>query len=209
MRKYGVEFIGTFFLVLTVGMTVIEPSLAPGMAPLAIAGVLAAMIYAGGHVSGAHYNPAVTLAVTLRGGCTSRDALAYVLAQLLAGAVAAGVVLWFKQTGPGGPLPSEPVVLRVLVGETLFTFALAYVVLNVATAKGTSGNSYFGIAIGLVVLAGAYALGPIAAGALNPAVTLGAAVMGLIRATDSWMYLAGQLLGAALAAGVFKAINRD
>ena len=95
MGKYAVEFIGTFFLVLTIGMTVIAPG-AGDMAPLAIGGALMVMIYAGGHVSGAHYNPAVTLAVFLRGKCALKDVPGYMLAQVVGAVVAALVVSTLK-----------------------------------------------------------------------------------------------------------------
>jgi len=207
MTKYLVEFIGTFFLVFTIGMTVIEPGGAGVMAPVAIGMVLTAMVYAGGHVSGAHYNPAVTLAVTIRGKCSPRDAVAYVITQLAAAGAAAAIVSWFKAAGVIEPRPRP--IGPVMLAEALFTFALAYVVLNVATAKATAGNSYFGVAIGMIVLAGAYAVGPVGAGAFNPAVTFGAVILGLIDVKESWIPLVGQVIGAAGAAVVFKALVKD
>src|SRR3954447_12616863 len=128
MAKYLTEFIGTFFLVLTVGLTVIEPGAGP-LAPLAIGSVLMVMIYAGGHISGGHYNPAVTLAVWIRGRCSSVDAIAYWVAQLAAGALAAFAVLYMKHNPT--VKAADPDVARALLAEFLFTFALAYVVLNV------------------------------------------------------------------------------
>jgi len=131
MKKYIVEFIGTFFLVFTIGMVVIEPG-AGTLAPVAIGSVLAVMIYAGGHVSGAHYNPAVTLAVWLRGKCDSKDVLPYMAAQAVAGVVAALLALFLKEN----PVvtAATPKVLPALLAEFVFTFALCFVVLNVATA---------------------------------------------------------------------------
>lgn len=204
MRKYATEFIGTFFLVFTVGMVSIAPG-AGNLAPLAIGSVLAVMVYAGGYISGGHYNPAVTLAVWLRGRTTSKDAINYVIAQALAGVVAAFIVSFLK--GNPAPSPAQLEILPSLVAEFLFTFALCYVVLNVATAEATSGNSYFGFAIGFTVLIGAYAVGPISGGAFNPAVALGTIVMGLSRAADIWIYLLAEILGGALAATVFKRIS--
>ena len=155
MNKYAVEFIGTFFLVFTVGMVSIDPG-AGALAPLAIGSALAVMIYARGHIAGGHYNPAVTLAVWLRGKASRGDALAYMTAQILAGAAAALVVLYLKDNSATSvAIESGP----ALVAEFLFTFALAFVVLNVATAKSTEGNSYFGFAIGFTVLDVAYAVG--------------------------------------------------
>ena len=204
MKKYIVEFIGTFFLVFTIGMVVIEPG-AGTLAPVAIGSVLAVMIYAGGHVSGAHYNPAVTLAVWLRGKCDSKDVLPYIAAQAVAGVVAALLVLFLKQN----PVvtAAAPKVLPALLAEFVFTFALCFVVLNVATAEGTEGNSYFGFAIGFTVLAGAYAVGSISGGAFNPAVAVGITVMGLSAAHNIWIFLVANLLGGAVAAAAFKIVS--
>lgn len=202
--KYITEFIGTFFLVLTVGLTVIEPG-AGNLAPLAIGSVLMVMIYAGGHISGGHYNPAVTLAVWLRGKCPANEAPLYMVAQALAGIVAALVVSFFKSGAV--VTPAQPDVARALLAELLFTFALAYMVLSVATVKSTSGNSYFGLAIGFTVLVGAYAVGGISGGVLNPAVALGVTVMGLSSWVNIWIFLVANFLGGALAAVVFRQLN--
>jgi aquaporin Z len=205
--KYLVEFIGAFFLVLTIGMSVIDPGGAGALAPLAIGAALMVMVYAGGHVSGAHYNPAVTLAVFLRGKCPARDVVPYIAAQCIAAVAAAGVVLFLK--GDPEIKAIAPAVVPVLLAEFLFTFALAFVVLNVATAKATQGNSYYGLAIGFTVLAGAYAVGGVSGGAFNPAVVLGACVMGLRHWADAWVYLVAEAAGGAVAAIAFKAIVRD
>jgi aquaporin Z len=207
--KYLVEFIGAFFLVFTIGMTVLEPGGAGAMAPVAIASVLMVMVYAGGHVSGAHYNPAVTLAVFIRGKISAVDAVPYVVVQLIGAAAAAALVPVVK----GAPTVAAMgfATVPALVAEFLFTFALCYVVLNVATAKANAGNSYFGVAIGFTVLAGAYAVGSVSGGAFNPAVVLGLGMMGLAKWADLWIHLVGELAGAAAAALVFRAIvtNRD
>ena len=206
MRKYATEFIGTFFLVLTIGCTGIAAG--PGViAPLAIGAVLMVMIYAGGHVSGAHYNPAVTTGVFLRGRLPAADVVPYISAQLLGAAAAAGVVLFFKTAPPASPF--YPVIGAGFAAEFLFTFALAYVVLNTATAKATSGNSYFGLAIGFTVLAGAFAVGDVSGGAFNPAVAVGASIMGLLPWSSIWLYVVADLLGGAAAALVFKALNPE
>jgi aquaporin Z len=205
MAKYIVEFIGTFFLVFTIGMTVIDPG-AGDMAPLAIGSALMVMIYAGGHISGGHYNPAVTLAVWTRGRCETKDAIAYWVAQVAAGVVAAFVVLYMK----GMPKLADPKALdvgRSLVAEFLFTFALAYVVLNVATAKGTAGNSNYGLAIGFTVLTGAYAVGAVSGGAFNPAVAVGITAMGLKKVADIWVFLLADFAGGAAAGVLFRFLN--
>ncbi len=201
--KLAVEAIGTFFLVLTVGMTVLEPG-AGVMAPLAIGFALMMMVYMGGHVSGGHYNPAVTLGVMLRGKATTGELMGYWLAQILGALLAAVVTLYLKGevTSTAAALPVVP----ALLAEFLFTFALVFVVLNVATAPATEGNSYFGFAIGGTVLVGAYAVGPISGAAFNPAVAVGAVLMGLARMADLWIFLVANLAGGAVAAIVFKSL---
>src|SRR4051812_44301036 len=203
MKKYLVELIGTFFLVLTVGCTVV-PGAAGVIAPLAIGSALMVMIYAGGHISGAHYNPAVTLAVWMRGKCLTRDVIPYVLGQVAGAALAAAVVVFLF--GAGKPMVIREVP-RALVAEFLFTFALAYVVLNVATAKGTANNSFYGLAIGFTVMTGAFAVGGISGGAFNPAVAVGAAMMKLVQASQIWIHLVADFIGGAAAAGVFIIAN--
>jgi aquaporin Z len=203
-QKYLAEFVGTLFLVLTIGLTVIEPG-AGQLAPLAIGSVLMVMIYAGGHISGAHYNPAVTLAIWLRGRCDAADIPGYMIAQVLGAAIAAGLVGFLK--GGAAVQAAQPDVARVLVAEFLFTFALAYVILNVATARDTEGNSYFGLAIGFTVLAGAYAVGGISGAAFNPAVAIGVTLMGLSSWGNIWIFLVADFLGGAAAAGAFLALH--
>ena len=204
--KYLVEFIGTFFLVTTIGSVVIEPG-AGALAPLAIGSVLMVMIYAGGHVSGAHYNPAVTLAVFLRGKCPAKDVPGYMISQVAGAALAAGVVLFLKDSPKLEAM--KPDVIKALVAEFLFSFALCYVVLNVATSKKTAGNSNYGLAIGFTVLAGAFAVGPISGGVFNPAVAVGITMLGLSSAANIWIFLVGNFAGAAVAATAFKLINPD
>ena len=204
-RKLVVEAIGTFFLVFTIGEVTLDPGAAGALGPWAIASVLMVMVYAGGHISGGHYNPAVTLAVFIRGKASVHELIGYWVFQTVAAAVAGMVVLHIKG---GGPLTVPSMDLqRALLGEFLFTFALAYVFLNVATARGTEGNSYYGLAIGFTVLAGAYSVGQISGGHFNPAVTVGALVMGLIGPAEAITFLLPQLVGAALAALVFKVLD--
>ena len=207
MGKYVVEFIGTFFLVLTIGMTVINPG-AGALAPLAIGSALMVMIYAGGHVSGAHYNPAVTLAVYMRGRCALADVPGYMLAQVVGAIVAALVVGVLK--GPSAMSQVTPGALQIgpaLLAEFVFTFALAWTVLNVATAKATAGNSNYGLAIGFTVMTGAFAVGSVSGGVFNPAVAVGVTMMGLSAAANIWIFLVADFLGGALAAYAFTTIN--
>ena len=206
MKKYLTEFIGTFFLVLTIGMTVIEPG-AGNLAPLAIGAALMIMVYAGGHVSGGHYNPAVTLAVWLRGRCPAADVPGYWLSQILGGVAAAMLALYVK--GHPTVTPKELNTIPALIAELVGTFALAYVVLNTATAKGTAGNSNYGLAIGFTVMTMAFAFGGISGGAFNPAVAIGATVMHLSKRGDLWIFLVANLAAGALAAATFCFVNPD
>ena len=200
-RKLIVEGIGTFFLVLTVGMTVLGG--AGALAGLAIGSALMVMVYAGGHISGGHYNPAVTLGVRLRGGTTTREMLGYFAAQLVAGILAAITVRALLPSSVD-VVAGDPDALDLIIAEFLFTFALVYVVLNVATAAGTKGNSYFGLAIGFTVTVGAYAVGPVSGAVFNPAVALGIMLLGLVDAGDMILLIAIQLVAGAFGGAVFR-----
>ncbi len=207
MRKLITEFIGTFFLVLTVGMVVAGGK--GDFAPIAIGSVLMCMIFAGAHVSGAHYNPAVTLAVLLRGRMPLTDAISYIIVQILGAFAAAGIVTLLL----ADKIAAEPAAIAntsyALIAELLGTFALAYVVLNVATAKGTTGNMFYGLSIGFTVLSMAYALGGVSGGAFNPAVAVGISMLKLVGWNNFWVYLVGCFGGAALAALVFRINNPE
>ena len=209
MGKYLTEFIGTFFLVLTIGCCVVGGAVP---APLAIGAALMVMVFAGGHVSGAHYNPAVTLAVTMRGRCSIADVVPYIVSQV-AGAVVAALAVKFLFAGEKmaavQAMDLSKTIPQALLAEFLYTFALAYVVLNVATAKANANNSFYGLAIGLTVLTGAFSVGGISGGAFNPAVAVGITTLGLAAAANIWIYLVADFAGAALAAIVFKIINPD
>jgi aquaporin Z len=208
MKKYIVEFIGTFFLVFTVGMTVIEPG-AGALAPLAIGSALMVMIFAGGHISGGHFNPAVTTAVFIRGKCDAKDVAPYIGSQVV-GAIIAGLAVKFLKGDAMEAVTAMTLVApRALVAEFLFTFALAYVVLNVATAKGTDGNSFYGFAIGFTVMTGAFAVGGISGGAFNPAVAVGISLLGLSAWANIWIFLVANFAGGAVAALVFKVVNSE
>jgi aquaporin Z len=204
MRKYIAEFIGTFFLVLTVGCTVI-PGAAGVIPALAIGAVLMVMIFAGGHISGGHFNPAVTFAIFIRGRLDTKDVIPYWLAQIIAGFAAAFVAMWLVGKS-GTPLEITDIPV-VFVAEFLFTFALAYVVLKCATAKVTLDNSFYGLAIGFTVLAGIFAVGAISGGAFNPAVAIGAATMKLVNFSNIWIHLVAELAAGLLAGLTFKFLN--
>lgn len=210
MRNYLTEFIGTFFLCLTIGMTVVNGT---PMAPLAIGSALMIMVYMGGHISGGHYNPAVSLAATMRGALPSAQLVPYIVSQLL-GAVAAGAVCQVVMGSTAAPAPgADATTVAALLNEVLFTFALCLVVLNVATSKKTSGNSYYGLAIGFTVVVGAFAGGGVSGGAYNPAVGVGLnlthSMMSGAAVGHTWLYLVGPFLGGALAAMVFKVQEAD
>lgn len=201
-QKLMTEFIGTFFLALTICTAAVHGS-AGSNAPFAIAATLMVMIYAGGHISGAHYNPAVTISIYLRGACHKSDIAPYIATQLVAGVLAAVV--------SGRLLMLDPVVTEAelelvptLAAEFLFTFALAFVILNVATSEATEGNGYYGAAIAFVVLAGALTVGDISLASFNPAVTASLVTAGKMTLADSWMHFAPQLAAGALAACAFK-----
>jgi aquaporin Z len=204
LRSWIAEFIGTFFLVLTIGCTVI-PGAAGVIAPLAIGGALMVMVYAGGHISGAHFNPAVTLAICIRGRCEGKQLIPYWLAQVLA-CVAAAMAAVFLVGKSGTPMEIKNVPVA-FVAEFLFTFALAFVVLNSATSKDTAGNSFYGLAIGMTVMVGAFSVGSISGGAFNPAVALGLAVMKLVNLADIWIHIVAELAAAIVAALTFKILN--
>jgi aquaporin Z len=205
MNKYIAEFIGTFFLVLTIGCTGIGAG-AGVIAPLAIGAALMVMVFAGGHISGAHYNPAVTLGVLIRGKVKAADVVPYMVAQFVAAALAAVIVVKFLRAD-AAVTPITPHVGPALLAEFLFTFALVYVVLNAATAEGTSGNSFYGLAIGMTVMTGAFAVGDISGGAFNPAVALGISVLGISDWANIWIYLVANFAAAVVAAVVFNMIN--
>jgi len=200
MGKYITEFIGTFFLVLVVALT--------GNAA-AIGVVLMVMVFAGGHLSGAHYNPAVTLAVLIRGKVSRYDAGIYMIVQVLAALVAALIAKWYVGGMGVVTLDLTGRVFKAFVSELLGTFALAYVVLNVATSKGTTGNSFYGLAIGLTVFAMAATFGSVSGGAFNPAVAIGATIIKAFAWENIWIYLVACFGGGLLAALVFNFVNKE
>jgi aquaporin Z len=204
MAQLIVEFIGTFVLVFTVGMTVVDPG-AGNLAPLAIGSALMVAVYAGGHISGAHYNPAVSLAVALRGRLALAPMVGYWAVQVIGAVVGIGAVLLLKDGGAATAANPDP--LKALVAEFIFTFVLCYVVLNVATDDETSGNSFYGLAIGFTVVAGAFAVGSISGGAFNPAVAVGIVGLGLVSVGAIWIYLVASLLAGAAAAGVYALLH--
>jgi aquaporin Z len=206
-RKLAVEFIGMFMFIFTVGMAT-EAANKSGavLAPLAIGSVLMVLVFAGGHVSGGHYNPAVSTAVFLRGRIQSNEYFAYIATQFVAAALGGLLVIAVGGEQTAGAMASSG---KMLVVEFLFTFTLCYVVLNVATAKGTDGNSFYGLAIGFLVVVGAISVGWVSGGAFNPAIALGATVLGAFEWSNIWIYLLADFLGGAAAAGAFLFIQGE
>jgi aquaporin Z len=198
-KKLVVEFLGMFIFLFTVGMATNKAG-AGALAPLAIGSILMVMVFAGGHVSGGHFNPAVSTAVFLRGRMRANEYAAYLATQFVA-VVLAGLLVRYV----GGRESHVAVASsgKMLVAEFVFTFALAWVVLHVATARGTEGNSFYGLAIGFTVVAGAFSVGGISGGAFNPAIAVGAMVTGLLQWSNIWIYFLADFLGAAAAAYLF------
>jgi aquaporin Z len=210
VKKYIVELIGTFFLVFTVGTCIVNPATGV-IAPIAIGSALMIMVYAGGHISGGHYNPAVTTAVAIRGRMPVADVPGYFVAQVIGALLAAAGSYYLKggyHLPENAPAPGYSLG-QLAFSEFIFTFALAYVVLNVATAKSTAGNSNYGLAIGFTVMVGAFTVGPISGGAFNPAVATGCAVLGLLSTAHYLAYVAVELVAGALAAFVFRMLNPE
>ena len=205
-QKLIAEFVGTFFLALTICTAAVHGSAGEEgeYAPFAIAATLMVMIYGVGYISGAHFNPAVTVAIWLRGACEKDDVAPYIAVQIIAGALAAlaSENLLFAETSVTA---LEMDTTQALGAEFLYTFALVFVILNVATSEATEGNGYYGAAIAFVVLAGALTVGGISGGSFNPAVTGALFVSGVVETTDLWIHLVPQFIAGILAVQAFKA----
>jgi aquaporin Z len=204
-RKYVTEFIGVFFLTFAVGVAALNGSV---FVPLAAGATLMVMIYAGGHISGAHYNPAVTLAALVRRRIGIGDAVGYWIAQVVGAVVAAVIARAVVNPASVKTLTlSGHAEVAAAVVELLITFALCYVVLNVATSKDQPNNGFFGLAIGFTVVAGAFAVGGISGGVFNPAVALGGAAAGMFSWSTIWVYLLVELAAGVAAGLAFLALN--
>lgn len=200
MKRYITEFIGTFFLVMG---AILGGAIGASLA-------LMVMIYAGGHISGAHYNPAVSFAMWMRGKLEGKDIFIYWAFQLLGAALAAFIVCWLlNEKGTAACAIAADNSASGIIAELIGTFALTYVVLNVATTAKTAGNSYFGLAIGGTVLAMATVLGKFSGGVYNPAVFVGLAIQKTLCLEQWWIYMVGSFGGATLAAIFFSYCNPD
>ena len=199
MKKYLTELIGTFFLVLIIGLT---------KNPLAIGFGLTVLVYMGAHISGAHYNPAVSLAMLLRKEITINGFIKYVSSQLLGASLAAYIVSIMSSNMIVQPDLQESVAI-ILLAELMFTYLLVFVILNVATHPNLEGNSFYGLAIGLTVMTGAYCVGPLTGGVFNPAVSIGPSLIDLITGDGisqhfTWYYLTAPIAGSILAVAHFN-----
>lgn len=206
MNRYVVEFIGTFFLMFTVGVVVSDNSIG-NFAPLAVGLVLTAMVFAGGHISGAHYNPAVTISFWLEGRFSSADIVPYIISQVAGATVAAFLVLFMAENKSVEIIQVD--TLKAFIAETIFTFALVFVILNVAISRGTSGNSFYGLAIGFIVAAGIFSVGKISGAIFNPAVAVGITTVGISELSSIWIYFISNITGAVLATTMFKLTEKE
>ncbi|MBO0980243.1 MIP/aquaporin family protein [Microbacterium sp. SD291] len=202
-RKAVAEAVATFLFVLSIIAAVNSGN---PLTPLAIGFALAVLVYSTGHISGAHLNPAVSVGVFLRGGLSVIDLIAYIVAQLVGGALAAlaSLTVW-----PAGEKAMVIEVGPAFLVEALFTLILVWVVLNTATSKDTDGNSFYGLAIGATVFVGAATVGSISGGGFNPAVALGLSVGGYFAWSSLWLYIAAPVVGAVIAALLFRVLNTD
>lgn len=210
VRKYLTEMIGTFVFMFAVIGILLSGTECPAAVALGIGAVLMVMVYASGHISGGHLNPAVSIAAYLRGALPLGDLGPYIVAQLV-GALAAfgvGFGLWHDKYSPG-TLDLSGAVWPAFLAELVFTFALCYVVLHTATSKDSAGNSFYGLAIGFIVTVGVVAVGAISGAAFNPAITFGLMLSGVFAWKFLWVYLLAQVLGAVVAAYAYKATSLD
>jgi aquaporin Z len=201
LRSAIAELVGTFVFVFAIIGAVNSGS---ALTPLAIGFALMIMVYATGHISGAHLNPAVSVGVWLRGAIGLVGLGVYIVAQLIGAALAAALslVLW-----PAAEVPVAVEVGPAILAEALWTFVLVYVVLNVATSKDHPNNSFYGLAIGITVFVGAVGLGSVSGGGFNPAVALGLSITGQFDWANYWIYLLAPVVGGAIAAVVFRVLN--
>ena len=205
-RKYVVEFIGTFFLVMSICMA--ESGGLGQFGPLAIGMTLIMLVYSSGHISGSHLNPAVSLAVYLRGRLNGGDVMPYMVGQFLGATLAAmlsGFLLTSLQLAE--PVTKELDIVPSLIAEFLGTLLYVYVYLNMFTTRRTSGNTYFGIAIGLAYVASLYTFQSVSQGAFNPAVALGITMANLTSWSSMWIFLVANFAGGVVAAFLSQYVN--
>ena len=202
LKKCFVELVGTFFFVFIIGCALF-PNEQVGFPPLAIGFALMLLVYMGRHISGGHYNPAVSLAASIRGALKWRDFPAYLVSQFVGGSLGALLTGYIVAVPPYARETSYSIV-PMIICEFLFTFLLCYVVLQTTTSKKTEGNSYFGLTIGSVVLVGFLATVGTCYSAFNPAVALGFYVMKIAQTKLIAYTILTNLVAGAAAAGAYK-----
>lgn len=205
LNKLLVEFLGTFFLVLLINICALGTT--SQFVPMIMGLSIMAMTYAGGHISGAHFNPAVTMAVFIRGKCTAADVPSYIFAQLLGAATAALTAGVFFMNKSGNGMDLSVTAFQAVVAEILGSFAMIWVILNVASSRDTTGNSYYGMAIGVVAAGLSFVFSPISGGAFNPALALSFGINNISGFNNFWIYLIGEVIGAVAAAYIFLVAN--
>lgn len=200
MKKLFIEFFGTYFLVLIIGLS--------SGNPIAVGFGLMVLVYTGAHISGAHYNPAVTLALFLQKEISALDSVKYVISQIVGSTLAALSIYLMNTSMHVQPVLGDS-VYPIFFSEIIFTFLLVFVILNVATHPNLKGNSFYGLAIGLTVMTGIFSVGPISGAVFNPAVSLGPSIIDLITSEGvshyfTWYYIVFPLIGSILAVLGFK-----
>mmetsp|Transcript_77779 Transcript_77779/g.206597 ORF Transcript_77779/g.206597 Transcript_77779/m.206597 type:complete len:454 (-) Transcript_77779:523-1884(-) len=209
--KVTSEILGTYMLVLTVGLNVLAASPA---APFSIAASLMVMVFSLGDVSGAHFNPAVTISILAIGKIKAKEAVVYMVVQVCA-ALVAGFTYSIIYGGKSFALgPNDPFGLpEVAVAEAFFTFVLCFVVISVACSPSAEGKNYsqvYGLAIGSCIVVGGFAIGSISGGSLNPAVSIGTfAIGGFKFGVTAALYTEFELAGAGVAALIYFQTHED
>ena len=205
MNKYIIEFLGTFFLVLIIGLS---------QNPVAIGLGLAVLVYMGAHISGAHYNPVVSLAMLINNQIELKEFSFYLASQLLGSVVATYFIMLLGSDF--NVVSNTNDISSFFLAEILFTFLLVFVILNVALNKNLKGNQFYGLAIGLTVTTGAFAVGNISGGVFNPAVSFGPSLFSFIdpqvvgtnvSSSDFFIYyLISGIIGSVIASYLYKKV---
>lgn len=200
MKKLFIELFGTYFLVLIIGLS--------SGNPIAVGFGLMVLVYCGAHISGAHYNPAVTLAMLVQKEISRVDSIKYFLSQTLGSTLAALSICLINTNMQVQPVLGDS-IYPIFFSEIIFTFLLVFVILNVATHPNLKGNSFYGLAIGLTVMAGIFSVGPISGAVFNPAVSLGPSIIDIVTGNGIshyflWYYIVFPLIGSILAVLSFK-----
>jgi len=206
MNKYIIEFLGTSFLVLIIGLS---------QNPIAIGLGLAVLVYMGAHISGAHYNPAVSLSMLINKQIQLKEFSFYVASQLL-GSVVATYLVVLLGNDDFNVVSNTSDISSFFFAEILFTFLLVFVILNVALNKNLKGNQFYGLAIGLTVTAGAFSVGDISGAVFNPAVSFGPSFFSFIdpqvvgndiSSSDFFLYyLISGIIGSVVASYLYKKV---